>query len=273
MSATEPHASDPGGDPRPSLDLTELTRAERALREYAARRREVERLGSLCVYRTPGSAAPFLTAALPCDEDEPADWGPSIEALVRASAGGWPRFEFMRELHPALEEALLAIGFERAMVAPVLTAPAGAWAAPPATTETWQDLREAPEAALEAFVEAQGEAFGMPPLAVQVFLPVLRSALAEGRMLAGQFVLDGRPVGGATLQLAPSGAELAGVWTRPDARRRGLGFATCATLLARARSHGVAWAWLSAAEGAEGVYRRLGFRRAGTQVDLAGPRG
>ncbi|MFJ3215286.1 GNAT family N-acetyltransferase [Kitasatospora sp. NPDC086801] len=79
---------------------------------------------------------------------------------------------------------------------------------------------------------------------------VLAAALEDGSALcAGQH----NPVGAVT--------EVAGVGTLPVARRRGLGLAVTAALVAHARANGVRTVFLSAAdEDVARIYRRAGFR-------------
>lgn len=80
--------------------------------------------------------------------------------------------------------------------------------------------------------------------------------------------LEGEPRAGASLLLGADVAELAGVWTHPGWRHRGLARQVSHALLATAFDDGVALAWLSAAEGALRLYQALGFQRVGTQVNL-----
>jgi len=247
----------------------ELLRAEGALREYATLGREALSLEGLTVYTTPGNASPFLRVAVPDAGRGPRDWPGAVRRLLEAfpDAAKGPGLEFMPALHPGLAAALNAARFERTSLAPVLTARAAAWAPPPEPLPgRYRDLAEASPSELEAFVDAQSAAFGMPSSLGRAWLPVLAEALPSGRVLGAALESDGRPVSGATLQVAPSGAELAGVWTQREARRQGLAFALCAALLQRAAAADVEHVWLSAARGAEGVYRRLGFRRVGRQA-------
>ncbi|MFJ9952806.1 GNAT family N-acetyltransferase [Kitasatospora sp. NPDC091207] len=81
-------------------------------------------------------------------------------------------------------------------------------------------------------------------------LTVLAAAIQDGTALcAGQH----NPVGAVT--------EVAGVGTLPAARRRGLGLAVTAALVAHARANGVRTVFLSAAdEDVARIYRRAGFR-------------
>ncbi|WP_405407995.1 GNAT family N-acetyltransferase [Streptomyces decoyicus] len=71
----------------------------------------------------------------------------------------------------------------------------------------------------------------------------------------------------------PVGAvsEIVGVGTLPTARRRGLGLAVTAALVADARSRGVEPVFLSAGdEDVTRIYARLGFRRIATAL-IVGP--
>ncbi|MFF7459640.1 GNAT family N-acetyltransferase [Kitasatospora sp. NPDC008115] len=91
---------------------------------------------------------------------------------------------------------------------------------------------------------------------------VLAAAFEDGTPLcAGQH----NPVGPVT--------EVAGVGTLPSARRRGLGLAVTAALVAHARAHGVRTVFLSAAdEDVARIYRRAGFRPFATAL-IAEPAG
>ena len=92
-------------------------------------------------------------------------------------------------------------------------------------------------------------------------------------MLGAGLWQEGDFVSGATVQmggpLSTGVGELAGVWTRPGRQRRGLAFAVCQRLLEDSFAAGSEMCWLSAAEGAEGLYERLGFRRVGTQLNYS----
>ena len=77
--------------------------------------------------------------------------------------------------------------------------------------------------------------------------------------LVGAF-LDGRAVGGGSSMPTGPVAELAGIGVVPSARRRGIGAALTAALVADARDRGCDLLYLSADLGAEGVYASVGFR-------------
>ncbi|MFD5424423.1 GNAT family N-acetyltransferase [Streptomyces sp. NPDC127084] len=87
-------------------------------------------------------------------------------------------------------------------------------------------------------------------------LTVVAAAVADGEALcAGRH----QPVGEV--------AEIVGVGTLPSARRRGLGVAVTAALVADARARGVSTVFLSAADGdVARIYARAGFRRVATAL-------
>ncbi|WP_197371288.1 GNAT family N-acetyltransferase, partial [Streptomyces clavuligerus] len=95
----------------------------------------------------------------------------------------------------------------------------------------------------------------------------------EQRMRAGLVRIavavaeDGTPVCAGQHQPAGTATEIVGVGTLPSARRRGIGLALTAALVADARAHGVRTVVLSAADDdVARLYARLGFRHAGTVV-------
>jgi ribosomal protein S18 acetylase RimI-like enzyme len=101
--------------------------------------------------------------------------------------------------------------------------------------------------------------------------PQLVRGLRQGTLLAGAVEVDGVPRAGAVVQLGGDAGELAGVWTHPAFRRRGLARQVCHALLTGTFARAVPLAWLSAAEGALDLYEGLGFVRVGTQVNLDPP--
>ncbi|MFI2184333.1 GNAT family N-acetyltransferase [Streptomyces sioyaensis] len=95
---------------------------------------------------------------------------------------------------------------------------------------------------------------------IRAGLTVVAAAVEDGTALcAGQH----QPVGAVS--------EIVGVGTLPTARRRGLGLAVTAALVADARSRGVETVFLSAGdEDVARIYARLGFRRIATAL-VGGP--
>ncbi|MFC7649788.1 GNAT family N-acetyltransferase [Streptosporangium lutulentum] len=102
---------------------------------------------------------------------------------------------------------------------------------------------------------------------------------AVARLLAGRTVIAAAVKDGMALcagQHQPVGtvSEIVGVGTLPTARRRGLGLAVTAALVADARSRGVRIVFLSAGDDdVARMYARIGFRRVGTALIADCPEG
>lgn len=250
------------------------------MRAAAARGRERVPVGGLTAYLHPDPSPTLSVAlpdALPDGEAPPAGgWDAAVAALTEALAarGRWPRLELVAERRPALAGALERAGFRCVSADPLMALePAGLRA--PADPEGLEPLHdEALVPHLRAFLRAQARAYAdLPagaPLAEDAglaWLPSLAAGLEGGWLRATALREDGRVVAGATLSLGGPAAELAGVFTVPERRRRGLAARACGRLLVRWAEAAAAGeiAWLSAAPGAQGVYRRLGFRTVGTQ--------
>jgi ribosomal protein S18 acetylase RimI-like enzyme len=252
-----------------------LARLERSMRDAAARGRTVHTLPGLAACIDETTANHFLSVVIP-EGPEPDDWSAALAAAVAhfASGGRRARIEVLAELRPGLLAAADAAGWSRAMTAPVLVLEPRAFAAPPAASGgTYRPLDAADEVRLEAALRGQHVAFGGradDPGALD-WLPSLRTGLRDGRVRAGAVEVAGTPVAGAVLQYGGGVAELAGVWSHPDQRRRGHARVACHALLTDAFGDGLALAWLSAAEGALDLYEGLGFERVGTQVNLEAP--
>lgn len=287
---------EPANEPPSGLDLDALRRAEASLRAYAHRGRQRIEVGAFTYFVTTNNPHPFLSVAVPVPEEDahrhlgsrgtPSEqrrseraspWDGSIERLARAAEdhGHRPRLEYMAELHPRLAPALLEAGFHETGNAPVMvlsSVPAPPREAGPGTHAVvasshveHRDLAEVDEATLRDYVDGQSTAFDIPLENGRAWLPVLRDGLRDRTVRAALLESDGRVLAGATLQIAEPAAELAGVWTAPELRRRGLASRLCRRLLRDAAMAGVHEVWLSAAEGALGLYLALGFRRVGTQ--------
>lgn len=263
-------------------DLAALRRVEDSLRAYVTRGRLKVHAGALCLFATTDNPNPFLSVAVPSAED-PEDWDGSIESLKRAAAdhGLRPRLEFMAELHPGLATALQQAGFHRTGSAPVMmwdsattTAASVRDSVPteernkPEVAVSYHDLSVVDEPTLVAYLDGQSRAFEMPIENGRAWLNVLRRGLHDGSVRGGLLESNGRPVAGATLQLAEPAGELAGVWSQAELRHKGLASTVCRMLLQDATEAGLSECWLSSAEEALGLYGGLGFRQVGTQLNF-----
>lgn len=117
------------------------------------------------------------------------------------------------------------------------------------------------EAGLHAFVDVAASAFETIGADVEVW-PVAYPTTAAVRaddVIAMVAWDDGQPLGAAMGYLAGDVCEVIHVATVPSARRRGIGAAVTASVVAEARTRGATVAALQATEYGEGVYRSLGF--------------
>jgi len=253
---------------------TDLRRLAQSLREAAAATREAIATDGFTLFLARDTANPFMSLAVP-EEEPPADWALALAALpaVFVAHDRSARIEAFGELHPALLRAADAAGWRRAVTAPVLTLAPNALAPAPAAVGAFRWLAPDEPGRLEAALRGSHLAYGGAEgdHAALDWGPQLVRGLGQGTLLAGATDVDDVPRAGAVVQLGGDAGELAGVWTHPAHRRRGLARQVCHALLAGTFARGVSLAWLSAAEGALELYEGLGFVRVGTQVNLEPP--
>lgn len=266
-------------DPPPDASRTAsdpgvLRRLEDGLRAAMAVGRERRAAAGFELFLFTDSDDDLLSMALPAPGARP-PWDASIAALLAAYApsGRRPRLEIFDELHPELAPALEAAGFVQTMRAPVMALLPGGLVADAGAVAGYRRLRHDDPATVEAFLRAQSVAYGGSGEGegALVWFASLLAGLEGGTVMAACLEREGRPVSGATLVFGGPIAELAGVWTEPQQRRRGLAALVCRRLLADAFATGLELCWLSAAEAGLGVYRKLGFERVGTQLNYALP--
>lgn len=200
-------------------------------------------------------------------------------ATVRArqrELGAPESFEWLHELCPSLTDSAAADGLV-VHRCPLMVL-AGALPAPEIAGLTVRLLTPGdPELARTDAVAHVG--FGTPGTAIGEAGPQQRDEAAAGvgraeylsRKIAGggygmaaAFDGDG-PLAVGSYQSAAGAGEIVGVATLPSHRRRGLGAAVTAALVADLHSHGVGAVFLSASDDAVArVYATVGFRRVGT---------
>jgi GNAT superfamily N-acetyltransferase len=202
---------------------------------------------------------------------------------VRQAELGLPEtFEWVHETTPSLLHAARAAGLD-VLEAPLMLLDRGEWRAPDAPSGVTVRMlgSDEPEPELAAAGAVAGVGFGRAGTAPGPEGRVERDAAAA---VVNEATLDFRrerlrrrvtvtvvaenamgavavgshqPVGDVT--------ELVGIATLPAVRRQGLGAAVTGALVEDALEHGAATVFLSAgSEDIARVYRRLGFRRAGT---------
>jgi ribosomal protein S18 acetylase RimI-like enzyme len=165
------------------------------------------------------------------------------------------------ECAPGLEEALAGAGFALEARIPVMTCLAGGLRDVP-TPAGVTIAAVSGSADVRAYLEVGAEAFGdAPPSDEQVerSSPPVRGLLARA---------DGAPAGvGSRSPVAEGVSEIAGIGVRASFRRRGIAAAVTAAAAAAAFADGAELCFLTPGDdGAERVYARAGFARAGTTM-------
>ncbi|GHF80281.1 hypothetical protein GCM10018790_67630 [Kitasatospora xanthocidica] len=268
--------SDDHAPDRPLLD--EIERYYDAAPRSAAR---AEDFGPLTLFVREGDTGWHYYA-----RPTPGHTGPAATAedvrrvLERQREVGAPEaFEWVAERNPELRAAVEAAGLT-VHEHPLLVLGARDEPAPAPVLPEQVEVRvlgpDAPE--LAEAVAVPRVAFGTPGTAIGAagaaeLAQSVAGLAADGAVARiAQRITDGVTVqaaaleGGSVLcagQYNPVGpvGEVVGVGTLPTARRRGLGLAVTAVLVAHARANGVGTVFLSAAdEDVARIYRRAGFR-------------
>jgi GNAT superfamily N-acetyltransferase len=191
-----------------------------------------------------------------------------------------PRFEYVAELAPALEETLLAHGFRREAEARLMVCTRESFTpvpVPEALTlsvltpaSPREEVRAYCIAARQGF--SQGESYEVPEEEISKMLGELK----EGSAVLGR--VEGQPaVVGMFTPLHAGIAEVGGVATIERFRKRGLGTALTSRVVQEAFDRGVDVLFLSTiTEEAGRIYERVGFRfvtRMLFMVDASHPEG
>lgn len=264
----------PGG-----RDLEPFARLEANLLAVAARGRETVDVGPFRAFFAADSPDYLLSLATPVAV--PDGWAVAIDRLDDAFAARdrRPRLEYFQERFPTLADALTVAGYVEDASAPVMVLCSDGWRGAGVSVDRRDttgvrtvSLSAAGPDLVDAFLAMQGRAYGMDFAASDGgWRARLLEGLRDGSVIGSVQVAGEAVLSGAVLLLGGGSAELAGVATEPHLQGRGHARQACTALLARYFAAGNDLCWLSAAEGAEGLYRRLGFRRAGTQRNYGRP--
>ena len=182
------------------------------------------------------------------------------------------RFEFTGALWPELPAILEQAGLHLQAAHPLMLCTPADFTPVRAPSVRVHLLRASDDArTLATFSSVTQEGFGMveePAPLSQEQLDQLRRDLEGGRIRCALAWLEGEPAGAAATMRFEDVAELAGVATLPEKRRRGVAMSTSSVLVQDHFDRGGTVVWLSAGDaGAEAVYERIGFRVAGARLN------
>ncbi|MGW9449930.1 GNAT family N-acetyltransferase [Streptomyces sp. NPDC055632] len=229
-----------------------------------------EEFGPLTLFVREGEGWPFYARpALGYEGEVPVAAVERVRARQR-ELGVPEAFEWVAETAPGLRAAVEASGLT-VHEHPLMVLEGGPLAVPEPEGVTVR-LLDADDPGLESAVAAPYAAFGFPPEPGTAGRTADRITAGLTRLAAAFDDAEGGTAGGAALsagQHQPVGdvSEVVGVGTVPAARRRGLGLAVTAALVADARARGAELVFLSASDAdVARLYGRLGFRTVATAL-------
>jgi ribosomal protein S18 acetylase RimI-like enzyme len=231
--------------------------------------RDYEQVGPFLASLSRTSNNPFLNYAIPDDGAVPseADVAALISAYERRNVT--PRLEYIPDLAPAVEPALLAAGFQAEgrlalmglAVDPISAdLPAGIELVTPATDT---DLRAVRAVQHEAYVEPE-------PPGEEAVRSIRGNLASGGGAVLARTVGDHIPVGaGEYTPFIEGVTEVTSIGVRPAYRRRGIATAMTAWLAGSAHASGATTLFLMANEAEERIYARVGFVTGGRILHIS----
>jgi GNAT superfamily N-acetyltransferase len=250
--------------------MNPLERVQTHVRRYASEQRAVERVGPFLATFGKYSNGPYLNYAVPDDGAEPTRNDITDLVEVYRRKGLTPRVELVAELAPVAEDALCSAGFGIEGRFPLMIcSPESVRSVdePPGTQlhlpETAADYEELLEVRQVAFEEPAGVTAN----------EVMRAMAGVEAGAFAAMVIDtasGRAVGSGACVVPYLGvSEVASIGVRREARRKGIGAFTTASLTKAAFNSGVELVYLTpATKEGERLYERVGFFSAGSWTHL-----
>lgn len=241
------------------------------LREVAGRGRDIERIGPFLATFTRSSENPFLNYAIPDENAAPSPEEISALSAAYQRRDRLPRLEFLPEVAPQLENALLASGFTVEARMPLMICELTTLRHLPVPAD-FECVRPVSDAELFAMLAAQNEAYSDDSSPTEVAVERQRALLEAGGLAVLARVRDtGEPAGGGICNAPLRGiTELSSIGVRPRYRRRGLAGAMTAWLTREAFARDLKCVFLMAAGEAEvRIYARVGFARLSEVVGMS----
>lgn len=203
----------------------------------------------------------FRNYAVPDDGADPSPG--QIDQLITAftDRGRIPRLEYLPELSPAVEPALVTAGFAPERRLPIMVYPPTDAIVPSAIAGIELSLATMDEQ-LRQVAEAQNEAYGQPET-TDHDVARLRGTVEGGGLVAlARDTVTGQGVGGGLCAPPQDGvSELAAIGVRTAYRRRGIATALTSLLTRACPTVGITTPFLTPEdESTERIYRRVGYR-------------
>ena len=235
------------------------SRIQSYLRVVAPTGRDELQVGPFQATFHPKSTNPYLNYAIPRDAAEPTQQ--EVVALISAyrQRGRRARLEYVGDLAPRVEQALLARGFQIEGRLPLM-AFGGSDIAKVQPPEGIDLVIPTTDEDLYAMATVQAEAYGeeVPDLGI---VADRRTALDHGSLAMVARNLDTKIVAaGSSSPIRDGLSEIAGIGVIPAQRRRGIATALAQRLAIELMTRGADLPWLMAAGDSEQhAYERAGF--------------
>jgi GNAT superfamily N-acetyltransferase len=220
-----------------------------------------DRVGPFLISLDDHDAGLFRNYAVPDDHAAPTPEDVDRFAAFFIDRGRVPRLEFLPELSPAVEPALIARGFTPERRLPVMTCPPGRVASRRCPDDIEVTLACSDDQ-LGQVAEVQNEAYGQGGTTDHDRARLRRTVTDGGLVVLAIDRTTGHGVGGGLCAPPHNGiSELAAVGVRSSYRRRGIAAAITVLLTRACPDHGITTPFLTpAGEQEERIYRSAGYR-------------
>ncbi|OKH55739.1 hypothetical protein NIES2101_02755 [Calothrix sp. HK-06] len=247
------------------------SRIQSYLRFAASKQRDTQQIGSFLATFSVHSDNPFLNYAIPDDDAVPSF--ADVTALITAykQRSRIPRLEYITQLAPSVESALLAAGFTVEGRLPLMTCIPGSQQNLP-VPESIELIIPTSDAELLATIAAQNEAYGGESAPTDDAVARIKASVAAGQIVVlARVASTGEAVGAGICTVPNNGmTEIAAIGVRAPFRRRGVAGALTTRLVCEAFNKGVTVAFLMAAhEAEERIYIRAGFSKIGEILHIS----
>lgn len=240
------------------------------LRFAASKQRDKEQIGSFLATFSVHSNNPFLNYAIPDDNALPSS--ANVNALITAykQRSRIPRLEYITQLAPSVEGALLAAGFTVEGRLPLMTCIPGSQQNLP-VPEGIELIIPASHGELFATIAVQNEAYGELAPTPDAVVRIKASVAAGQIVILARVTSTGEAVGAGICTVPNNGmTEIAAIGVRAPFRRRGVAGAITTRLACEAFNKGVTVAFLMAAhEAEERIYIQAGFSKIGEILHIS----